>query len=126
MIMKATLLESTDFSDGTLLGTTFVPLQVTDDTRFAHETLAHLPLAESVLLLWQQVADPTFLHSLFARYRGRCYDKVLSFPSLVQLIADALLQHDGSARASFERALEDDALAVTIPAKASSSRARSK
>ena len=93
-----------------------VPLRVIPETQFVRQTLAWLPLAESVLLLWQQVADPTFLQSLFARYRGRCYDKVLSFPSLVQLIADALLQHDGSARASFERALEDDALAVTIPA----------
>src|SRR5207245_9369280 len=48
--------------------------------------------------------------------RGRGYDKILSLPSLVQLIADALLQHDGSARASFERAQEHNALPVTIPA----------
>jgi hypothetical protein len=75
-----------------------------------------LPLAQAALLLWQQVADPTFLQGLFARYRGRCYEKALSFPGLVALIADALLQHDGSARASFERALADDALPVTIPA----------
>jgi hypothetical protein len=34
----------------------------------------------------------------------------------VQLIADALLQYDGSARTSFERAREQDALTVTIPA----------
>src|SRR5207244_6312055 len=37
-------------------------------------------------------------------------------PSLVQLIADALLHYGGSARASFEHALEEDALEVTIPA----------
>jgi hypothetical protein len=73
-------------------------------------------LAQSVLLLWQQVADPKFLQDLFDRQRGRGYQKILSFPSLVQLIADALLQHDGSARASFERALERDALPVSIPA----------
>jgi hypothetical protein len=34
----------------------------------------------------------------------------------VHLIADALLQHDGSARASFERAAEHNALPVSIPA----------
>jgi hypothetical protein len=41
---------------------------------------------------------------------------VLSFPHLVQLLADALLQYDGSARARFEHAQEDDALKVTLPA----------
>ena len=91
-------------------------LCVLPETAYAEQTLARLPLAESVLLLWQQVADPDFLQDLFDRHRGRCYDKVLSFPHLVQLIADALLQHDGSARASFEHALQDDALEVTIPA----------
>lgn len=92
------------------------PLRVLPETAYAEQTLARLPLAESVLLLWQQVADPAFLQDLFDRHRGRCYDKVLSFPHLVQLIADALLQHDGSARASFEHALQDEALEVTIPA----------
>ncbi len=89
---------------------------VLPEAAYAQQTLARLPLAESVLLLWQQIADPAFLQGLFDRHRGRCYDKLLSFPHLVQLIADALLQHDGSARASFEHALQDDALEVTIPA----------
>src|SRR5467141_2375296 len=97
-------------------GTTSLQLRIIPETAYVHETLARLPLAESVLLLWQQVADASFLQGLFDEHRGRCYDKVLSFPSLVQLIADALLQYDGSARASFEHALEDEALAVSIPA----------
>ena len=71
-----------------------------------------MPLAESVLLLWQQVADAAYLQDLFEKHRGRCYDKILSFPSLVQLIADALLQHDGSARASFERSRGAAAMAA--------------
>ena len=99
-----------------LPGTALVPLQLLPEDSYARQTLARLPLAEAVLLLWQQVADPAVLQDLFDRHRGRCYDKALSFPALVQLIADALLQHDGSARASFERALEADALPVTIPA----------
>lgn len=102
--------------EGAFPGTTVVPIRVATETRFAREALDHLPLAQSVLLLWQQVADPTVLQKLFERHRGRAYDKTLSFPTLVHLIADALLQHDGSARASFERALENDALPVSIPA----------
>jgi Transposase DDE domain len=98
------------------LPTNGVPGPVVTQTAFAEQALDHLPLAQSVLLLWQQVADPAFLDDLFNKYRGRAYDKILSFPCLVHLIADALLQHDGSARASFERALYDDALPVTIPA----------
>src|SRR5207237_3529485 len=97
-------------------GTTVLPLRVLPENGYAQATLARLPLAEAVLLLWQQVADAAFLQGLFDQHRGRCYDKVLSFPSLVQLIADALLHYDGSARASFEHALQDEVLEVTIPA----------
>ena len=114
--MNASLFESTDVPHGMVPGANYVPVPVATDTRFAEQALAHLPLAESVLLLWQQVADAAYLQDLFEKYRGRSYDKILSFPSLVQLIADALLQHDGSARASFGRALEHDALDVSIPA----------
>jgi len=96
--------------------TASVPVRVANATQFARDALNHLPLAQAVLLLWQQVADPTFLQDLFDRKRGRGYDKILSFPNLVELIADALLQHDGSARASFERALANNQLPVTIPA----------
>jgi hypothetical protein len=97
-------------------GTTSLPLRLIPEPAYVQATLARLPLAESVLLLWQQVANAAFLQGLFAAHRGRCYDKVLSFSSLVHLIADALLHYDGSARASFEHALEDDVLEVSIPA----------
>jgi hypothetical protein len=110
------LLPIENLADVFARNTTSVPVCVANQVQFACDALDRLPLAESVLLLWQQVADPKFLQDLFTTHRGRGYDKVLSFPSLVQLIADALLQHDGSARASFERALEHDALPVTIPA----------
>lgn len=113
--MKTPLLNAADMPS-VPLGDAPVPVQVANDLGFARYALDRLPLAQSVLLLWQQVADPKFLQDLFDRQRGRGYQKILSFPSLVQLIADALLQHDGSARASFERALEHDALPVSIPA----------
>ena len=111
-----THLLNVESQDGVLPGTTAVPIRVAADTPFAREALDRLPLAESVLLLWQQIADPALLQDLFDKHRGRGYDKALSFPTLVHLIADALLQHDGSARASFERALDHNALPVTIPA----------
>jgi DDE family transposase len=114
--MNRHLLDAEALSQRSLSDTSVVPIQVATQASFAHEALERLPLAQSVLLLWQQVADPSFLQDLYARRRGRGYEKALSFPCLVQLIADALLQHDGSARASFERAQEHDALPVTIPA----------
>jgi hypothetical protein len=114
--MNTHLLDAEDSRDGLLPGTTVVPIRVATDTAFARQALDRLPLAQSVLLLWQQVADPAFLQDLFDKRRGRAYQKTLSFPTLVHLVADALLQHDGSARASFERAREHDALPVTIPA----------
>jgi hypothetical protein len=57
---------------------------------FAREVLTRLPLAEAVLTLWRWVVGEFFWHSLFARHHGAGYEKVLSFGSLVQLMADAL------------------------------------
>lgn len=74
--------------------------------RPAPEVLARMPLGEAVLLLWRWMADETHLENLFQRFRGRCYEKVISFALMVHLICDALLQYGGSARQSFERAEE--------------------
>ena len=60
------------------------------EAEFAREVLSRLPLAEATLSLWRWVADPLFLLSVFARHRGRGYEKDLSFGVVVQLIADAL------------------------------------
>ncbi len=84
--------------------------------RLEREVLARLPLAEAVLLVWSHLADETFLTDLFEEHRGRCYQKVLTFPVLVSLIADALLEHGGSGRQSFERAAEDGQLQASIQA----------
>jgi hypothetical protein len=70
---------------------------------FAREVLTRLPLAEAVLTLWRGVVDEFFLHSVFARHHGAGDERVISFGSLVQLIADALLEHRGSGRKSFAR-----------------------
>jgi hypothetical protein len=84
--------------------------------RLARDILARLPLAEAVLLVWSHLADETFLTDLFEDHRGRCYQKVLTFPVLVSLIADALLEHGGSGRQSFERAAEEGQLQASIQA----------
>jgi hypothetical protein len=83
-----------------------------DDT-FAKELLHRLPLAQATLVLWRWLADPPPLEAIFHSHRGRCYRGELAFASLVHLIADALLQHRGSARQSFQRARESGALTVS-------------
>jgi hypothetical protein len=70
---------------------------------FAKEVLRRLPLAESVLVLWRWISDTAIVQEIFERCRGRCYEDQLAFSSLVHLVADALLEHRGSGRKSFER-----------------------
>ena len=86
------------------------------EAEFAREVLTRLPLAEAVLSLWRWVADPLFLLSVFARHCGLGYEKEISFGVLVQLIADALLEHQGSGRKSFERGREQGLLTASIQA----------
>src|SRR6478672_2323054 len=83
---------------------------------FAHEVLSRLPLAEAVLRLWRWVVDPVFLLSIFVRPRGLGYEKEIRFEVLIQLIADALLEHQGSGRKSFERGREQGLLTASVQA----------
>src|SRR5436305_14394899 len=82
-------------------------------TPFAADVLNRLPLAEAVLLLWQWHGSPATLDDLLDRHRGACYTKELRFSTLVGLIGGALLEHDGSARQSFQRGRQGGALTVT-------------
>jgi hypothetical protein len=86
------------------------------DAEFAREVLTRLPLAEAVLSVWRWVADPLFLLSVFARHCGAGYEKEISFGVLVQLIADALLEHQGSGRKSFARGREQGLLTASAQA----------
>jgi Transposase DDE domain len=83
---------------------------------FAREVLLRLPLAEATLALWQWATQPQFLDGLFDRFRRGCYERVITFSVLVQLIGDALLQHGGSGRKSFERHREEGLLTVSAAA----------
>jgi hypothetical protein len=86
------------------------------EAEFAREILSRVPLAEAVLSLWRWVADPLFLLSVFTRHRGLGYEKEISFGVLVQLIADALLEHQGSGRKSFARGREQGFLTASVQA----------
>lgn len=86
------------------------------EAEFAYEVLSRLPLAEAVLSLWRWVADPLFLVSVFARHRGQGYEKEISFGVVVQLIADALLEHQGSGKKSFARGQEQGLLTASVQA----------
>lgn len=65
--------------------------------------LETLPLAEGVLSLLSWATDESFLEQVFEEHRGRSYAGVVSFSSLVRLMADALLEHAGSARQALIR-----------------------
>lgn len=83
---------------------------------FQREVLHRLPLAEAVLDLWQWLADGEFLSGVFEEHRGASYERQIAFPIMVHLIADALLQHRGSGRKSFQRSRENGELPATIQA----------
>jgi len=65
-----------------------------------------MPLAEAVLTLWRWVADATVLDQVFNEHRGRGDEKILTFPILVYLIRDALMEFNGSGRRTIEKAEE--------------------
>jgi hypothetical protein len=82
--------------------------------RPSKEMLARMPLAEAVLLLWRWVTSEQRMQSLWSDYRGRCYQKIISFALMVHLMADALLKHNGSGRRAFEKGIESGELETTI------------
>jgi hypothetical protein len=67
---------------------------------------AKIPLAEAVVQVFQFIGDEARLQAIFDKERGRCYEDVIKFPSLVTMIGDALLEHGGSGNQSFSRAQE--------------------
>src|SRR5215217_9225439 len=77
---------------------------------FEREALNRLPLAEAVLQLWGTVASPESLRAIFEVYRGRSYERELKFETIVHLIADALLEHEGSGHKAIRRADDDGEL----------------
>jgi len=85
-----------------------------DDDVFSATVLEKLPLADSVWRLLHFSLDDLWLENLWERHRGRCYEKGLQFSALAHMIADALLEHEGSGNQAFERAREIEFLPVSI------------
>lgn len=79
---------------------------------FQVELFDRLPLAQAALKIFDHVFDAGVLNGLFEEHRGRCYQGVLTFDTLVHLVRDALVLHGGSGRRSFEAADEAGALPV--------------
>ena len=86
------------------------------DGSVTREVANQLPLGEAVLRLFDWIAQPEFLGEVFDNYRGRSYEGEISFPLFVNLISDALLEHHGSGRQSFQRSEEAGNLTASTPA----------
>jgi hypothetical protein len=68
--------------------------------------LPTVPLANATLTVWSYLLDPGFLNDFYDRHRGRGYEDILTFPTVVALTRDALVLHKGSALPAIERADE--------------------
>lgn len=68
---------------------------------FEQQLKDRLPLACATLELFDFAFDDQVLSEIFQRHRQRCYQDVLSFPQLMSLLRDALLQHGGSGHRLF-------------------------
>src|SRR5205085_2051204 len=87
------------------------PEQVMDD--FQRELFDRLPLGQAVLSLFSYVLGAPFLDELYEANRGACYQGKLTFATVLHLVRDALIVHEGSGRASFAKAREQGRLAAT-------------
>lgn len=83
---------------------------------YERETLARLPLAEAAYRLLDYVSHEDVLNEIYAQHRGASYTKVIDFPLLVQLVAAALLEHQGSGHQSFARARAAGTLTTSLKA----------
>lgn len=81
--------------------------------RIPRKLLRQMPLAEAAFAMMGQVFSEALLNGVWETHRGRCYDRELSFPLVVELLENALLRHRGSGRASFDEALEAKRLPVS-------------
>jgi hypothetical protein len=85
-------------------------------TPLEREALKRMPLADACYLLMAQVFSDSVLDQVWEKFRGRCYDRELSFAMIVELLESALFRHNGSGRASFDEALEAERLPVSYTA----------
>jgi hypothetical protein len=89
-------------------------IEVGNPTQF--DVWARMPLAEATMSIWRFVFDHQRLSDLWEQHRGRCYEKVISFPTMSHLVAEALLQYGGSGRRSFAKNIEAGQLDSSVAA----------
>src|SRR5689334_672293 len=80
---------------------------------FEIEVLNRLPLAEAVMTLSRYAPDERSSCAVFNQSRGRAYQPLLKFETLVDVVFKALLVHEGSGRSSFSEARDAGTLGVT-------------
>lgn len=85
-------------------------------TAFEREACRRLPLADAVFRLLDFCTGADFLQEVFDRHRGRSYKDILSFPTFVRLIGDALLGRQRSAHRTFATARQEGALPTCVEA----------
>lgn len=86
------------------------------DGKMMVELVSRFPLAEAVWWLFDEITSEEFLGPVYEKYRGRSYQRAISFATIVHLVGDALLQHGASGRKSFQRAREEGELSASIQA----------
>jgi hypothetical protein len=86
------------------------------DGSFDRQVLSRIPLADAVLSLFGWICEPGLLEAAYDAGRGRCHNRLLSFPLLVELIYECLLLGKGSARKTLVKAKEEKRLPVSLKA----------
>ena len=79
------------------------------------EVLARMPLAEGAWSMWRHITDDGELQRVWDRHRGACYDRVITFPMMVRLIAEALVTRE-SGHQAIQGLIESGELTATIQA----------
>jgi hypothetical protein len=76
------------------------------DANLFSDLAGKLPLGEAVHTLLRDCLDQKRLASIFEKHRGRSYEKIISFPHMVEMIGDSLMSQGGSAYRTFSLAQE--------------------
>jgi len=68
---------------------------------FERELIKRSPLAAGVLDMSAYIFNDQLLKAIWDEHRGRCYEDVLTFSTMIRLMRDALIRYGGSAHGLF-------------------------
>lgn len=86
------------------------------DGRLDREVLKRLPLAQAVLHAFAWALQTNDLNEVYDQNRGRCHERLLSFPSFVKILFSCLTGPWKSARSGLLKAEEEGELPVSLKA----------